>query len=79
MEIICGEDYPQTSPVVRFTSKVNLDCVDQSNGEILISKFDIMKNWNAEHGMENILIGLKDKMANSSNKSLPQPAEGDMY
>jgi ubiquitin-protein ligase len=38
-----------------------------------------MKNWDYTYSMETILIGLKDKMANSTNKSKPQPAEGDMY
>ena len=79
MDITCGEDYPNTPPHVRFTSKINLDCVDSSNGELIKSKFDIMNNWDASYSMETILIGLRDKMASSTNKSKPQPAEGDMY
>ena len=64
---------------MKFTSKVNLDCVDSTNGVILESKFDIIGNWDLSYSMEHILIGLKHKMANSANKSLAQPADGEMY
>ena len=56
-----------------------MDCVDSSTGEIIISKFDIMKNWDPSYSMETILIGLKDKMASSTNKNKPQPQDGEMY
>ena len=76
---MCGEDYPNSPPHVKFHSKINLDCVDQSNGELIKSKFDIMDNWDSSYSMETILIGLKNKMASSANKNLQQPAEGDMF
>eukprot|EP00345_Euplotes_harpa_P016335 CAMPEP_0168345724 /NCGR_PEP_ID=MMETSP0213-20121227/17758_1 /TAXON_ID=151035 /ORGANISM="Euplotes harpa, Strain FSP1.4" /LENGTH=141 /DNA_ID=CAMNT_0008354063 /DNA_START=1 /DNA_END=426 /DNA_ORIENTATION=+ len=79
LEIVCGEDYPSLPPKVKFTSKINLDCVNADNGEIIISKFDIIKNWDSSYSMEKILTGLRERMANSTNKSKPQPAEGDMY
>ena len=66
-------------PKVKFTSKINMDCVESSNGEIILSKFDVMNNWSPTYSMETILISLKDKMASSTNKSKPQPAEGDNY
>ena len=79
LEIICGDDYPNTPPIVKFTSKVNMDCVDSSTGDIIISKFDVMNHWDSSYSMEKILSGLKDKMANSTNKSKPQPAEGENF
>ena len=79
LEIICGEDYPSMPPKVRFLTKINLDCVDSSTGEILLEKFDIMGNWDPSYSMEAILLGLKDKMTNSNNKSKAQPGEGEMF
>ena len=79
LEIICGEDYPNLPPKVKFTSKVNMDCVDSTTGIVIPNKFDIMDNWDPSYSMETILIGLKDKMANSTNKSKAQPADGEMF
>ncbi|CAI2380573.1 unnamed protein product [Moneuplotes crassus] len=79
LTIICGEDYPNSPPIVKFTSKINLDCVDSTNGNIIDSKFDIIGNWDSSYSMEAVLIGLKDKMASSTNKSKPQPADGEMF
>ena len=76
MNIVCGDNYPMEAPLIQFTSKVNLPCVNQSNGKVE-KTFHMFKNWNPEYTMEKILIGLKNEMI--SNKKAPQPADGDMF
>ena len=76
MTITCGESYPALAPTIRFNSKVNIPCVNQSNGNVE-KTFHMFKNWNPEYTMEKILIGLKNEMIN--NKKLAQPADGDMF
>jgi ubiquitin-conjugating enzyme E2 variant len=77
LEIVCGPDYPRKAPTVKFTSKINLPSVNQANGVIETAKFAHFKNWVEANSLESTLVALKKEM--SSNKSLPQPADGDMY
>jgi ubiquitin-conjugating enzyme E2 variant len=77
LNIECGPNYPMTAPVVRFTSKINLPSVNQTNGLIETSKFHLFRNWQKETTMEKILIALKQEMI--ANKSSKQPADGDFF
>ena len=77
LDVVCGEDYPERPPTVRFTSKANLPFVNQNNGNVEPSKFALFKNWNPATTLEKIMIGIKNEMIN--NKKLAQPADGDMY
>lgn len=77
LEIICGPDYPRAPPTVKFTSKINIPSVNQANGIVEVSKFPVFKNWKEENSLETVLVSLKKEM--SQNKSLAQPADGDMY
>ena len=77
LTIKCGMNYPSAPPEVRFTSKINLPCVNQSNGKVEPTKFSLFVGWKADYNMEKILVGLKNEMI--ANKKLPQPADGDMF
>ncbi|EGR28281.1 protein kinase domain protein [Ichthyophthirius multifiliis] len=77
LKIVCGPNYPNQPPQVKFLSKINLPCVNQSNGQIEISKFAPLKNWKVTNTIESVLIGLKNEM--NANKKLSQPAEGTNY
>ena len=67
LSIECGPNYPQVAPKVRFTSKINMPCVDQNNGTVT-NKFALFSSWKQEHTMEKILVGLKNEMI--ANKKL---------
>ncbi|RHY32335.1 hypothetical protein DYB32_002646 [Aphanomyces invadans] len=34
LKIHCGENYPNAPPEVLFTSRINMSCVDQTNGRV---------------------------------------------
>lgn len=78
LTIVCGEKYPDEPPKVKFVSKINLPCVD-SDGTVLVSQFDTLKNWKRSYSMETILLELRKSMASSANKKLAQPPEGSTY
>lgn len=79
LNITCNENYPLTPPEIKFISKINLPCVDQSNGDIIIQKFPTILNWKPSYSLEIILLDLRKLMASPSNKKLVQPNEGDTY
>ena len=69
--------YPNSPPEIKFNSKINLPCVNQSNGQVDKSKFNMFKNWQKKYTLEDCLLGLKQEMIN--NKKLNQPQDGDMF
>ncbi len=77
--LTCGEKYPMEPPQVRFLSKVNMHCVDQTNGRVETSKLEILRSWRHECNIESVLLGLKQEMASHVNRKLPQPPEGSTY
>ncbi|KAL9642490.1 hypothetical protein ABK040_011057 [Willaertia magna] len=79
LSIICGENYPNSPPQVRFLTKVNMKCVGP-RGEILLNEFPMLgSQWNSSYDMSTILTNLKKEMASSTNRKLSQPPEGVSY
>ncbi|KDN41333.1 UBC-like protein [Tilletiaria anomala UBC 951] len=79
LRIHCGAEYPDRPPEVHFLTKINLPCVDQSNGKVEPRLFPVLAQWRRDYTIETILIELRREMASSANRKLPQPAEGSMY
>ncbi|EPX72103.1 ubiquitin conjugating enzyme Mms2 [Schizosaccharomyces octosporus yFS286] len=79
VKIHCDGKYPDAPPRVTFVSKINLPGVDNETGEINPNKIGCLRHWKREYTMETILLELKKEMASSSNRKLPQPAEGSTY
>eukprot|EP00826_Nyctotherus_ovalis_P005839 TRINITY_DN1132_c0_g1_i5.p1 TRINITY_DN1132_c0_g1~~TRINITY_DN1132_c0_g1_i5.p1 ORF type:complete len:149 (+),score=44.21 TRINITY_DN1132_c0_g1_i5:156-602(+) len=79
LAIKCGDKYPMQPPQIRFTSKINITCVNQSNGNVDPTKFGMLKNWKPEYNIEALLIGLKNEMMSPANKKLSQPPDGSSY
>ncbi|GJQ15782.1 hypothetical protein GpartN1_g7573.t1 [Galdieria partita] len=79
IQLYCGEKYPDDPPAVRFVSKINLTCVDKHTGRVDPTKFHLLKNWDRNQRIENILLALRREMAAPYNRKLPQPAEGTFF
>ncbi|CAM9326220.1 unnamed protein product, partial [Discosporangium mesarthrocarpum] len=79
LRLHCGENYPDACPDVRFVSKLNMGCVDQRTGAVLKNKLGVLNSWNRNYGIEQVLVALRQEMASSVNRRLPQPTEGSEF
>ena len=74
LAIHAGPDYPKVPPTCRFTTKINLPCVDKTTG--VVSGLDVMKSWRYDNRIQDVLMTIKADMTKSSNRKLKQPEEG---
>ncbi|KAI9136714.1 UBC-like protein [Paraphysoderma sedebokerense] len=79
LKLHCDENYPDSAPKVSFISKINLPCVNQTNGKVEPNKLNCLAKWQRNYSLETVLAELRREMASSSNKKLPQPAEGTTF
>lgn len=75
LSIICGDHYPKAPPTIRFSNRINLPFVDQTNGNINPNNWSYLKSWNEGSSLQGALAQLKQEMKN--NKKLQQPPEGE--
>ncbi|CCK70880.1 E2 ubiquitin-conjugating protein MMS2 KNAG_0F02130 [Huiozyma naganishii CBS 8797] len=79
LEIVCGDRYPDEPPLVKFISKVNLPCVDQTTGVVSAEKFHTLRDWKRSYTMQTVLLDLRKEMGTPANKKLSQPSEGSVF
>mmetsp|Transcript_25057 Transcript_25057/g.41947 ORF Transcript_25057/g.41947 Transcript_25057/m.41947 type:complete len:142 (-) Transcript_25057:472-897(-) len=79
LHIYCSEEYPEKPPKVRFTSRINMGCVNQSTGEVDPKHLQVLKTWSRAYTMETVLAELRREMQSPANRKSPQPPEGAMY
>lgn len=79
LKINCGEKYPDAPPLVKFHSKINMTCVNQTSGTVDPAKLPCLSQWKRNFTIETILTELRREMSASSNKKLQQPAEGTFF
>ena len=78
LRVTAGPDYPTRPPEVRFVTKCNLPCVDQTTGQVT-REFPGLAQWNPNMEIQSVLVALKNSMSQSANKRLPQPSEGTRF
>ncbi|KAI9592159.1 UBC-like protein [Syncephalis fuscata] len=79
LTIHCGPNYPDEPPVISFTSRINLPCVNKETGHVEPSKVACLKHWKRDYTLETILVSLRQDMANHHNAKLPQPPENSYF
>ncbi|BFZ56645.1 E2 ubiquitin-conjugating protein mms2 [Savitreella phatthalungensis] len=79
LKIYCGPQYPDAPPEIQFLSRINVPCVDPTNGKVLAHRLGCLAQWNRKYTIETVLTELRKDMANGSNRKLPQPPEGSMF
>ena len=71
LRIYCGEGYPKAAPEVYFVTKVNMGCVNASNGKVEPRAFAGLGQWTAASTMETMLKDLRREMASPANRNWP--------
>jgi ubiquitin-conjugating enzyme E2 variant len=66
-------------PQISFISKINMQGVNQTNGNVDPSYFSFLKNWDKKYTLMDALKGIRKEMENSSFKKLAQPEEGSIF
>mmetsp|Transcript_45653 Transcript_45653/g.145387 ORF Transcript_45653/g.145387 Transcript_45653/m.145387 type:complete len:146 (-) Transcript_45653:16-453(-) len=79
LKLHCDESYPDKPPQIKFTSRVNMGCVNQQTGAVDPRNFHILNNWNRNYTIEMVLTELRREMASPHNRKLAQPAEGSEF
>jgi ubiquitin-conjugating enzyme E2 variant len=79
LKLICGEDYPESAPKIKFVSKINMAGVNQSTGWVDNSQIPAIKNWSRSDTIELALTGIRKEMEGQAFKKLKQPEEFTVF
>mmetsp|Transcript_7034 Transcript_7034/g.19982 ORF Transcript_7034/g.19982 Transcript_7034/m.19982 type:complete len:139 (-) Transcript_7034:95-511(-) len=77
LAITCGPSYPDKPPAVKFCTQINMGCVD--GGGELKTTWPPLAHWRRDFTVEYLLLQIRQEMASSANRRLPQPVEGVCY
>eukprot|EP00108_Taenia_solium_P000963 TsM_000558000 transcript=TsM_000558000 gene=TsM_000558000 len=78
LQIVCGDDYPDKPPEVRFVTRINMDGVG-GNGQIDNSKVPSLRTWRRGMLIRNVLFDIRTMMTQKENAKLTQPPDGTCY
>jgi ubiquitin-conjugating enzyme E2 variant len=79
LKLICGEDYPEKPPKIKFVTKINMAAVNQTTGWVDHSTIPSLKNWVKTSTIEIALEAIRKEMETQTFKKLKQPDEGAVF
>jgi len=79
LKMECNERYPDDPPSVRFLSRINMNCVNNTLGTIDCRQIPILSRWQREYTIKTILQELRRFMTMKDNAKLTQPPEGSCF
>ena len=59
LKITCDENYPDSRPIVKFLSRVNLPFVNQQNGDVNAAELPVLRDWNRSKSIETVLVEIR--------------------
>lgn len=77
LSIHCSPQYPTNPPIIRFSNKINMRCVDQ-RGVVNIAAISNYV-WHRDSSLPKLLSALADDMKSPNNRRLQQPNDSEMY
>jgi len=79
LKIECGESYPDSPPTLRFLSKININCINQSNGVVDHRLVPMLSRWSRDYTIKSMLQEIRRIMTMKDNIKLAQPPEGSCF
>lgn len=79
LKIDCGEMYPDEPPLLKFLSKINMNCVNQTTGVIEQRLVPLLARWNRDYTIKTMLQEIRRIMTMKENLKLSQPPEGTCF
>ncbi|XP_065192468.1 ubiquitin-conjugating enzyme E2 variant 2-like [Sycon ciliatum] len=79
LKLTCGPRYPDEPPTVRFTTRINLPCVNPANGAVDRRSVAVLARWQRSYNIKTVLTELRRLMTAKENFKLQQPPEGSSF
>jgi len=79
LKMECAERYPDDPPLIRFLTRINMNCVNTASGVVDSRQVPILSRWSRDYTLKTVLQELRRLMTAKDNIKLSQPPEGSTF